>query len=489
MTAKKFWTVAGACLLAAVVLTTALLCGWSVKTELENQYTLRVDLNAEREYILEYGSAYTEPGATAQFSGTHRHTEAAAVPVTVEGTVDTSSLGTYVLKYTANYSGHVGTAYRYVHVMDTQAPVITLVSDPEKYTLPNATYQEEGFTAMDRCDGDVTALVQRTETREAVTYTVTDSSGNSTTVQRPIVYNDPVPPELKLKGNKTIYLKVGQAYREPGYTATDNCDGDLTTQVSVTGQVDTGRTGNYTILYTVKDAYNNEVSVTRTVSVVKPADSVIYQPNVVVPEGKVIYLTFDDGPSAHTPELLDVLKKYNVKATFFVVKTKFVDTIKRIAEEGHSIGIHTTTHKFNQIYASEQAYFNDLYTMQDIIKNLTGQESTLLRFPGGSSNTVSGNYSKGIMTRLTQSVQEKGFRYFDWNVDSKDAGGAKTANQVFNNVKKGIGSKQISVVLQHDTKGFSVDAVEKIIVWGLQNGYTFLPLTQDSPVCAHKVRN
>lgn len=489
MTAKKFWTAAGVFLLTVVALVAAVLCGWSVKTELENEYTLRVQLSGEREVVLEYGTAYAEPGVTAQFSGTHRHKDAAAVPVSVEGTVDPFSLGTYVLKYTANYSDYVGTAYRYVHIVDTHAPVITLVADPEKFTFPNETYEEEGFSAMDACDGDITALVQRTETRETVTYTVTDASGNTATVQREIVYDDPVPPVLELKGSKRVTLNVGQNYREPGYSALDNCDGDLTGQVTVTGHVDTESVGDYTLIYTVKDAYNNLVSVSRTVSVKKPAAPIVSQPNVVVPNGKVIYLTFDDGPGPRTPDLLNILKKYNVKATFFVVNTSFVNTIKQIAKEGHSLAIHSTTHKFSQIYASDKAYFNDLYSMQRIIKSLTGQESTLLRFPGGSSNTVSRNYNRGIMTRLTRQVQEKGFRYFDWNVDSKDASSARTANQVFNNVTSGVSGKQISVVLQHDIKGFSVDAVERIIVWGLENGYTFLPLEQDSPICQHRVNN
>ena len=364
----------------------------------------------------------------------------------------------------------------------------TLVSDPGKYTLPNATYEEEGFSATDSCDGDLTALVQRTQTREAVTYTVTDSSGNTTTVQRPIVYNDPEAPVLSLVGGNRVILRLGQEYVEPGYKATDNCDGDLTGQVSVTGYVDGNTLGDYVLMYTVVDAYNNLTSVSRTVTVQAPSKPLV-NPSVVNPDGKVIYLTFDDGPGPRTPELLDILAKYNVKATFFVVNTKFINTIARIAREGHTVGIHSTTHKFNEIYVNEDAYFHDLYTMQDIIRSFTGQESTILRFPGGSSNTVSANYNKGIMSRLTQQVHEKGFRYFDWNVDSKDAGGAKTATQVYNNVVRGIGTKQYSIVLQHDIKGYSIDAVEGIIVWGLQNGYTFLPLTQDSPICQHNIKN
>ena len=488
MTLRDFWTKAGVYALGIVALVAVVLCGWSIKTEQENEYTLRVELQGEQEYVLEYGTEFIEPGAVAQFWGTHRHVEVAAVPVTVEGAIDSFSVGTQVLKYTANYGSHVGTAYRYIHIVDTQAPVITLVSDPEKFTFPNETYAEEGFTAIDSCDGDLTGQVLRTETRETVTYTVTDSSGNSTTVRRRIVYNDPIPPVLELKGNAAMMLKLGQTYHEPGYTATDNCDGDLTDMVSVTGHVDTSTAGNYVLMYTVADAYNNLVSVSRTVSV-RGAAGPVMNPDVVNPDGKVIYLTFDDGPGPRTPELLDILKKYNVKATFFVVNTKYIQTLQRIAAEGHSIGIHSTTHKFDQIYANEEAYFHDLYTMQDIIRSLTGQETKLLRFPGGSSNTTSKKYNEGIMTRLTQLVQEKGFRYFDWNVDSKDAGGAKTASRVFSNVKNGVSGKQYSVVLQHDIKGYSIDAVERIIVWGLENGYTFLPLEQDSPICEHKVRN
>ena len=93
------------------------------------------------------------------------------------------------------------------------------------------------------------------------------------------------------------------------------------------------------------------------------------------------------------------------------------------------------------------------------------------------------------MTRLTQAVQDQGFQYFDWNVSSGDAGGAKTADEVYNNVIKGIGSKKTAVVLQHDIQKFSVEAVERILVWGLNNGYTFQALTPNSPTCHHPVNN
>lgn len=468
--------------LAAIAGGVLLCCG------IANVYTLRVSLNGERDITMVYPETYTEQGAVAQLSGTVFQKEPVDVEVSVSGAVESKQLGRYLIKYTASYKGVVGTAYRLVRVVDSQAPVIELVADPEHYTLPTETYQEEGFSAYDDYDGDLTDSVVRTETREAVTYTVEDASGNVSTVLRPIVYKDPVPPEIVLKGAATVTIKEGQSYKEPGFTATDNCDGDLTGKVTVTGSVNKYVAGYYTLVYSVKDAYDNLTSVTRTVCVEGSSGGSATPPQVVIPTGKVIYLTFDDGPGPRTPELLDILKKYNVKATFFVVNTRYIDTIKRTAAEGHTVAIHTASHVFDEVYASEEAYFNDLYKMQGIIKDLTGVETTLLRFPGGSSNTVS-NFNKGIMTRLTKLVVDKGFQYFDWNVDSKDAGGASTAEQVFNNVVWGIGKKNTSIVLQHDIKGFSIEAVEKIIVWGLNNGYTFLPLQANSPGAHHGVNN
>lgn len=480
---KSIWTVILVCgiVLTVVAAAAAIVFG-------SNEYTLPITLNGEREITLEYGQDYEEPGATAMFQGTLVNKKPTQVEVTVSGDVDTGKLGTYTIRYSARHMGFVATQYRRVRVVDTQLPEITLVADPEKFTFPNETYQEEGFSATDNYDGDITDRVVRTETRETVTYTVKDSSGNTATVERQIVYDDPVPPELKLKGDKTVTVTAGHKYVEPGYTATDNCDGDLTGKVAVTGNVDIYKPGYYTLIYSVKDAYENLVSVSRTVYVKPRSNESVAPPTVVVPNGKVIYLTFDDGPGPRTPELLDILKKYNVKATFFVVNTKYINTIKRASEEGHAIAIHSATHVFREIYASEDAYFKDLYKMQDIIKNITGKETTLIRFPGGSSNTVS-SFNPGIMTRLTRMVVDKGFQYFDWNVDSNDAGGATTAEQVFNNVVQGIGNKKTSIVLQHDIKGFSIEAVERIIIWGLENGYTFLPLDPTSPGSHHGINN
>ena len=209
----------------------------------------------------------------------------------------------------------------------------------------------------------------------------------------------------------------------------------------------------------------------------------------MVPEGAVVYLTFDDGPSAYTPRLLEILRKYNVKATFFVVNTGNVDIIRDIVADGHAIGVHSTTHSYRDIYASDEAFFRDFETMHNIIYEKTGIQTTLMRFPGGSSNTVSATYCQGIMTRLAQKVTDYGLQYFDWNVNSLDAGGVQTSDEVFYHVSRGIANHRYSVVLQHDIYGYSVDAVEKIIQWGLEKGVTFLPLDPTSPTCHQRIAN
>ena len=206
-------------------------------------------------------------------------------------------------------------------------------------------------------------------------------------------------------------------------------------------------------------------------------------------EEKVIYLTFDDGPSENTPKLLKILDHYGVKATFFVVDTGYDGYITQIAEAGHTVAMHSASHKFHQIYKSEEAFFEDLHLIQSCIYECTGQFCTMLRFPGGSSNTVSRRYCRGIMTRLVQRIDEMGYHYFDWNVDSMDTAGAKSSEEVYRNVIAQIKGKDVAVVLQHDIYGFSVDAVPAIIQWGVRAGYTFKALDLNSPPCKQPVVN
>ena len=438
---------------------------------------LKLVLNDGSDITLEYGQSYSDPGASASFLFFN-------VDVESQGQVSGDQLGSYSITYTAKLLGKTATVQRTVTVVDTTAPTIVLVHKDNAFTLPGHDYQEEGFVAEDNHDGDITHKVQRMISDGYVHYRVTDSSGNVAEVKREIVYNDITAPELTLQGNATIYMTAGKNFTEPGYTAVDDAEGDITDKVEVTTDLDKYTPGTYTVTYTVTDSYGNSTQAERKIVV-----SAVTQQPTVDPVGGVIYLTFDDGPSQHTPRLLEVLAKYNVKATFFVVGNAATAYYDDIVNGGHAIAIHTNSHDYGKIYASEDAFFEDLYAVQDKIYQLTGVMTTLMRFPGGSSNAISKNYNVGIMTRLTKAVEAAGFQYFDWNVDSKDAGGAKTADEVYRNVINGVKSKSVSVVLQHDIHGYSVDAVERIIQWGLANGYTFAALTPSSPTAHHPVNN
>jgi peptidoglycan/xylan/chitin deacetylase (PgdA/CDA1 family) len=221
----------------------------------------------------------------------------------------------------------------------------------------------------------------------------------------------------------------------------------------------------------------------------EPSNSQIAE--YVPPAGtKIVYLTFDDGPGPDTERLLDVLKKYNVKATFFVTcnRANYRNAIKRAASEGHTIGLHTCSHDYARVYASDDAYFADLNEVSNMVKELTGKETRLIRFPGGSSNTVSKTYSEGIMSRLVNEITARGYTYFDWNVSSGDAGNIFDAGTVYNNITRNLRG-DYSVVLQHDIKGFSVDAVEAVIQFGQKYGFTFKALDASSPTAHHRINN
>ena len=462
------------CLLVATLVTV-------IRVDAVQEGKLTIQVSGDKNIELARGETYEDLGATAVFEDGEAKQE---LSVECTGQVNTEQFGTYLIKYEVNYNEQVVTAYRRVVVKDSQAPQILLTENPESFTEPGQPYAEEGFSAVDDVDGDITYRVRRSERQGAVTYVVQDLAGNETIVRRRIRYNDTQPPVVEIQGDLVVSLKKGETYQEPGYTAKDNMEGDITAYVNVLGQVDMNTPGLYTLIYQVRDSDGNKHAAERIVRVLAESGWHSKEPN-----GKVIYLTFDDGPSNHTSRLLDVLAKYDVKATFFVVDTGAISRTKRMAEEGHTVALHSVSHKYSRIYADQEAYFKDLYGIQGIVEKYTGFKPMILRFPGGTSNTISKRYERGIMTQLSEEVTKLGFRYFDWNVDSRDAGGAKTAEEVLENVITGIGDKKVSVVLQHDLYDYSVDAVEDIIVWGLTNGYTFAPLTEGSPACQHDPNN
>lgn len=206
---------------------------------------------------------------------------------------------------------------------------------------------------------------------------------------------------------------------------------------------------------------------------------------------KKIYLTFDDGPSSNTDEILDILKAYDVKATFFVVgKTDEASrkAYRRIVEEGHTLGMHSYSHSYADIYASEEDFQTDMKKLQEYLYELTGVWPRFYRFPGGSSNTV----SNIDMQKLADWLTDQGVTYFDWNVASGDAVSRELpAETLLANCLAGIRNQQSCVVLMHDAanKDTTVEALPEIISEiRLQEDAVFLPITDDTVPVQHTIK-
>ena len=207
-------------------------------------------------------------------------------------------------------------------------------------------------------------------------------------------------------------------------------------------------------------------------------------------EDRVAYLTFDDGPSEYTEEILDILDYYDVKATFFVIYHKdMADKYKAIVDRGHTIALHTYTHDYKKIYRSEKAFFNEIAQISNYVYSVTGVRSKIIRFPGGSSNTVSNYYCRDIMKTLKKSVPARGYVYHDWNVDSGDAVATNLApEKLLANVQARLNKYRKPDILMHDTgasKRTTVDTLPAIIEYIYSQGYTMDKLTLDSYAVHH----
>lgn len=195
----------------------------------------------------------------------------------------------------------------------------------------------------------------------------------------------------------------------------------------------------------------------------------------------VIYLAFDDGPSDITNQVLDILKQNNVKATFFVIgneSEKHPDIIKRIVDEGHTIGVHTYCHQYDVIYASVESYLEDFYKTYDFIYKTTGVKPEIFRFPGGSVN----NANKNTRDQIIAEMRRRGFTFYDWNVYAEDAvGGLASTDKIISSITDNLIKNGESITLIHDSqvKTTLPAAIQPIIDYGRANGYTFDRLTKE----------
>ena len=431
-----------------------------------------IELKGGKRVSVEYQDIYEEPGYKAVYFG-----KDITKDVEVEGDVNPEKLGEYEVTYEVGNGFFSRKVTRFVEVVDLTKPEMELTDD-DVYVCPGTSYKAEKVKATDNYDGDLTSKVKNDIKKNKVTYSVTDSSGNKKSITKKLLFEDHEEPVLTLSGSENIFICANDVYQEPGYSAEDNCDKDLTKQVVVDGGVDSSLIGDYTITYSVKDASGNESKKERKVTVSdKDAPG-------------VVYLTFDDGPNDGTTNvILDILKEEGVEATFFVTSKGPDDLIVREFQEGHTVALHTSSHDYATVYASDEAFFNDLNAVSERVERLTGVKSKFIRFPGGSSNTVSRRYSQGIMSRLTQEVQNRGYKYYDWNISSGDAGNTTDPRQVYLNVTRNLRKDRVNMVLMHDIKPYTRDALRDIIRYCKDNGYQMKKINNCTTMITQRVNN
>ncbi len=201
-----------------------------------------------------------------------------------------------------------------------------------------------------------------------------------------------------------------------------------------------------------------------------------------------VYLTFDDGPSSNTGKILDILAEYDVKATFFVVgkeEEKYQPLYKRIVEEGHTLAMHSYSHKYNEIYQSKESFVEDLEKLQEFLYETTGVWCRYCRFPGGSSNTV----SSVDMHELIDYLEEQDMSYFDWNISSGDASSAYISPEaIVRNSTAKLQNFPEAIILMHDAsdKDSTVEALPRLIeqIQAMEDT-ELLPITDETEAIHH----
>ena len=376
----------------------------------------------------------------------------------------------------------------------SKEPVLTLQGEEFVQVHIGEDFDDPGIQAS-LAGKDITPQITTSgeaDTNNIGTYEITYTYERfkiAYSISRTVQVTDAESPELTLVGGKEMTIDQWETYEEPGYEAVDDSDGTITDRVEVTGYVDTTVAGTYKLEYSVTDESGNTTTKTRKVTIDKKDQYT---------DDSTIYLTFDDGPSSSvTGDILDVLADYDVKATFFICNYRddeedLTDIVQRELDEGHTVGIHTYSHTYSTVYASKTDFWNDFNLLYDQLYADTGYRAFVLRFPGGSSNTISAQYTEGIMSELVAETFEKDLLFMDWNVDSTDADSDdQTVSELVSAVKSELQEHRNNVVLMHDTnaKTTTVKAVKKIIEYGLENGYVFKAIEEDTMPIHHTINN
>ena len=283
---------------------------------------------------------------------------------------------------------------------------------------------------------------------------------------------------IEFVGGESFSWPCGIPFGEPGYIAYDMAGNDVSDLVTISGDVCCWKTGEYELEYSFEDIDGERISQTRTVHIEAQG-----LPETVEEE-KVIYLSFDDGPCENTETVLEILDKYNAKATFFVLtdRGEYLNILPQIKEAGHSIGIHANNHSIEKLYYSEKTLFEDYMEAQKLLYEYTGEYATISRFPGGSrtANGYLGHRMPGGMKDIEKRLADMGIRYYDWNaqIEASKTGSSK---ETYENFCAMVPKQAVPVCLQHDTRAYSVRALEEMLQWGTENGYTFKAMDNTVP--------
>lgn len=436
--------------------------------EIEPETSVTIYLEGEKEVTVEVGTDYYDAGAKA--IAYNPKTGAKQIDVTTTGNVDVDKIGRYRVTYSAIFQGTQYTAERTVKVVDTTPPVITVnyhannnidwITGPETYEVK----------ATDNYDGDITNRIRTSEENGMLLFTVNDSSGNAAQATckkpRPVGIQEILFPDE----TDVIYSYVGETPVVPKAVVYDTLGNDLSSYLRTSGTYDPNKAGRYEVRYYIQNNAGEIADAYRTFIINQRMN-----PNLIVNPNKVIYLTWNGGPGYNTQKVLDILTKYNVRATFFVScnDRNYYSVINSMRNSGHTIGLYTNSQDYADLYQSADKYEQDIWNLQKIIENQIGAKTFVMRFPGGS------DYGKGAssftMARLRGDYKAAGYRWYDWTIDSNDLN--STANQVYMNVVSNVRNAATNIVVFNDSSVATLSALENIIKWGLDNGYTFMPLT------------
>lgn len=311
-----------------------------------------------------------------------------------------------------------------------------------------------------------------------------------------IVYGFLVMTILPIFTSVFLFYKIGQLEKKLDYALSEDGGDYLTFRSSRDALLNNPNADNGVSIPPVKSVLGNaSVDTNNTVNTEEGEKAVTgssqaaldaEKQNSMEKVSKRVYLTFDDGPSIYTGQILDVLAANQVKATFFVIgrDEQYYDYYKRIVDEGHTIGMHSYSHIYQDFYASQESFADELTRLNDLIYQVTGTRSTIFRFPGGSSNNVAPLPIQDYIAYLN----EQGINYYDWNALSGDAVTAGLSpEQLVNNIMNDVEKNENSIVLMHDlqTTHTTVESLQLLIDTLKSEGYEILPIDGNAPLIQH----